>query len=375
MYEIGEAEVEAVRRVLLSRKLFRYQSGDGGECDRFERQFAAHLGVGHSLLVTSGTNALLAALLAHGIGEGDEVLVPAYTFVATAAAVRLAGARAVIVNIDDRLGIDVSEARTRITSRTRAIIPVHMDGLSADLEGVCNLAREHNLLVVEDCAQSIGGSFRGRPLGAWGQAAAFSLNQNKNIACGEGGIVATSDPTVYERLFALQDLSARFSPIKKSLFTESNALLGMSMRVSEITGAIMCEHLKRLGGILSGLRERKALFREVLAGHGGVRMVDGHCPEGDCASSVHLRLEDPVRAAMASKRLMQERIQAFMPTLRPAHVAWTWIDLVDPQNAVATRQGLLSSMDIITSILKYDIDLSLDLDETRIVAEKIRALL
>src|SRR4051812_33235045 len=136
MYQIDEREIKAVRRVFARRKLFRYQSGGPGECDRFEREFAARIGTKHSLLVTSGTNALIAALSACGVGPGDEVIIPAYTFVATATAVTSVGAIPVIANIDESLGISPAEIRRLVTDRTRAIIPVHMDGLSADLRAV-----------------------------------------------------------------------------------------------------------------------------------------------------------------------------------------------------------------------------------------------
>src|SRR3954468_3270177 len=132
MYQIDEKELNAIRKVFKKKKLFRYQVGPG-ECDRFETDFARTIGTKHALLVTSGTNALIAALSACGIGPGDEVIIPSYTFVATATAVTTVGAIPVIANIDETLGISPSEVESLITDRTRAVIPVHMDGLAADM--------------------------------------------------------------------------------------------------------------------------------------------------------------------------------------------------------------------------------------------------
>lgn len=370
MYECGEEEVEAARRVLLSKNLFRYQTSQQGECDLFEREFAAHLGVAHSVLLSSGTNALVAALRAYGIGPGDEVIVPAYTFVATPAAVRLVGATPVIANIDEALSLDIGDARKKITPRTRAIIPVHMDGLAADMDGVMSLAQELNLIVIEDCAQAIGGSHKGRRLGNIGHAGAFSLNVNKVISCGEGGIVTTSDRARYEAMFCMQDLSAVFSPIKKNLFQNIEPFLGSSMRVSELIGAIARIQLGRLDGILERLRERKRRLAEAIRSKHGMQIISGHCPEGDCGTSLHLKFSDPAAAAQAAKQLSSTGIVATPLTLRPAHVAWKWIDLIQPEATSAVKADLLPSMDIILSTLKYDINPGLSLDDTDRLAEK-----
>jgi 8-amino-3,8-dideoxy-alpha-D-manno-octulosonate transaminase len=371
MYECGEEEVEAARRVLLSKSLFRYQSGRQGECDLFEHEFAAHIGAGHSILLNSGTNALVAALRAYGIGADDEVIVPAYTFVATPAAVRLVGATPVIANIDASLGLDVHDARKKITSRTRAIIPVHMDGLAADMNGIMALAQEFGLVVIEDCAQAIGGSYKGRRLGSIGHAGAFSLNVNKIISCGEGGIVTTSDRTKYETMFGIHDLSAIYSPVKKDLLQNVEPFLGSSMRVSELLGAVARVQLGRLDEILAKLRERKQRLIHALQDAAEVRIVSGHCGDGDCGTSLHFKFSDPVAAAFGSKLLGKAGIVAAPPTLRPAHVAWKWIDLVHPKAEAAAAKGdLLPSMDIILSTLKYDIDPSLDLNETDRLAQK-----
>ncbi|MEK7355868.1 MAG: DegT/DnrJ/EryC1/StrS family aminotransferase, partial [Bdellovibrionota bacterium] len=343
--------------------------------DLFEREFAEKIGVRHAIILSSGTNALAIALIAKGIGPGDEVIVPAYTFVATAAAVKLAGAKPVVANVDERLSLSTVDAATKITSRTKAIIPVHMDGIVADLKGLRSLASKHGLFLLEDCAQALGGSFGKKRLGAIGDAGAFSLNENKNISCGEGGIVVTDDSVLFEKMFKLHDMASQYNPTKKKLYNGAVPTMGLSTRVSEVQGAIMRVQLKRLDKILSRLRERKEILVETLTGVKNVSLIRGYSVDGDCASSLHLRLSDPITAGQASKRLMENGIIAAFPTLRPAHVAWKWMDMIEPFEAKAVTASLLPSVQIMMSTIKYDVDYSLTLPQTRAVAKKFRGLL
>ncbi|HUP58417.1 MAG TPA: aminotransferase class I/II-fold pyridoxal phosphate-dependent enzyme [Bdellovibrionota bacterium] len=386
MYEIDEKELVAIRKVFEKKKLFRYQSAGPGECDLFEREFARKIGTKHSLLVTSGTNALIAALAAAGVGPGDEVIIPAYTFVATATAVTAVGAIPVIANIDETLGISPAEARRLITDRTRAIIPVHMDGLSADLKAITKLARKHELVVIEDVAQAIGGSFQGMRLGSWGDFGCFSLNENKNISCGEGGIISVSKRAFYERVWCMQDASAQFSPVRKTVFRDTEPFMGLSMRVSEITGAVMRVQLKRLDPILRGLRARKKIFIERLKGQSRARVVLGNCAPGDCASSLHLLFEDPESAAAFGRKIRAKGVLFAPATARPAHACWKWTNLLgenatypggrnpysmtDRKYSYHTAQ-YLDSIGILMRTLKMDIDLNQDPDVTAVWAERV----
>lgn len=390
MYQIDEKEISAIRRVFAKKKLFRYQTSGPGECDLFERDFAARIGTKHSLLVTSGTNALIAALSSCGVGPGDEVIIPAYTFVATATAVTSVGAIPVIANIDETLGISPDEIRSLITDRTRAIIPVHMDGLSADMKAILKIAREHKLYVIEDVAQAIGGSFRGRRLGSWGDFGCFSLNENKNISSGEGGILTMSNRVFYERAWCMQDASAQFSPIRKTVFRDTTPFMGLSMRVSEITGAIMRVQLGRLDVILKGLRARKKLFVDRLASQSRAQLVLGNCAEGDCASSVHLSFADPGEAAHFGRAIRAKGILFAPVTARPAHACWKWTNLLganaaypggrnpyeltDRKYTYHTSQYLMS-VGILMRTLKMDIDLSQNKDAVAKAADRLQRIL
>lgn len=358
MYFADEQEIEAVRRVFQRKKLFRYQLNGPGECEIFEREFAAAIGTPHALLVTSGTNALIAALSASGVGAGDEVIIPSYTFVATAAAVLNVGAKPVIADIDETLGVSPLDIERRLSSRTKAIIPVHMDGLASDMDLIDAIARRHGLRLIEDVAQAVGGSFRKRALGAIGDFGCFSLNENKNISAGEGGIVTTKTRDDFERCFCMQDASAQFNPANKGFFTCIEPFLGGSMRVSEITGAIMRVQLRRLENILGMLRERKAVFLAHLGESRDVKAVLGNCAEGDCGSSLHLLFSSAELAAKAGEELRTAGLLFAPVTLRPAHASWKWRL---PGYSAAQN---LPSLDILSRTLKYDIRPEDSIEET-----------
>jgi len=197
MYRVGEKEVQAVRRALTSGKIFRY--GLGGECSRFEKRFAKYLGVKHVHMTASGTNSLTAALVGLGIGPGDEVVVPACTFMATPVSVVAAGAIPIIVDIDDSITLDPKALEKSIGPRTKAVIPVHMWGLACNMRAIMRVARKHKLLVLEDACQGVGGAYKGRMLGSIGHAGAFSFNYYKNMTSGEGGAFVTNDDRVIRR--------------------------------------------------------------------------------------------------------------------------------------------------------------------------------
>ncbi len=171
----------------------------------FEQALAGYFGAAHAQVVSSGSAALLVALRALGVGPGDEVVTQAFTFVATVEAILEAGATPVIAEIDASLNLDVDRLEERLTPRTKAIVPVHMAGAPANMSSVIEIAARHDVLVLEDVAQSVGGSWDGRPLGTIGHAGTLSFDFAKNLTTGEGGAVLTNDVSVYERARALHD--------------------------------------------------------------------------------------------------------------------------------------------------------------------------
>ena len=225
----------AVARVLKSG---RYILGE--EVDGFEREWAGYIGVGHAIAVASGTDALEIALRACQIGPGDEVITTAHTAVATVAAIELAGARPVLVDIEPGTWLmDAAQVERNITARTRAIAVVHLYGQPADLHIISGIARRHKLRVIEDCAQAHGAIFRGRRAGAWGDLGCFSFYPTKNLgAIGDGGAVVTDDHELAERVRRLREYGWRSRYI--------SCTAGMNSRLDEIQAAILRAKLPTL---------------------------------------------------------------------------------------------------------------------------------
>jgi len=321
MYEIGEAEIRAVAKVIRSGKLMRDFGGQGGWCERFEAALAEKVGVKYALTTCSGTTALIGCLLGLGVGPGDEVIVPAYTFIATALAPLAVGAIPIIAEIDETLMIDPADVERKITRYTKAILPVHMIGRTCDMSAIMGVARRHKLFVVEDACQAVGGSYRGRRLCSIGHAGAYSFNYYKNISCGEGGAVLTSRRDVYERALIYHDgaltLYTSAQHPREALFA------GTKIRASEIMGAILHEQLKRLDRILARLRARAAAMREILAKSGRFALSPSNDPAGDCGSSVPLLFETPA-AALAFVKAHKKRIGMMRPYDTGKHCYWRW---------------------------------------------------
>lgn len=290
MYRAGQKEIDAIARVIRSGKLFRYH--DQSECRRFEERYARYLGVRHATMTSSGTTALTAALAGLGIGPGHEVLVPACTYMATAVAVLAVGAIPVIVDVDESMTMDPAAMENAIGRRTRAVIPVHMWGLPCDMAAIMRIARRRKLLVVEDACQGVGGGYHGRKLGSIGHAGAYSFNYFKNMTCGEGGAVVTSDPLAAERAACMIDCCAFYwKGRRRSVrpFTSNGS------RASEIEGAMMNIQLDRIDSITAALRRHKQRILKATADCGLVA-IPLHSPDDECGSHVMYRLPTPRQA-------------------------------------------------------------------------------
>jgi dTDP-4-amino-4,6-dideoxygalactose transaminase len=276
MYQFGAEEQQAVAAVLERGCLFRYMEG-ACEVDDFEAELAARMHVSHAVMTTSGTAALICGLGAVGVGPGDEVLIPSYGFVADVIAVLAVGAVPIVCDIDDSLMMNAADLEGRRTSRTRAVMPVHMNGFVADMAPIMAFAGKHGLAVVEDACQSIGATYRGREVGTIGDVGAFSFNQAKIITAGEGGALLTHDQGTFERAFILHDPSCNFEGRALSQLP----FRGFPFRVNEVSGAIMRAQLRRLDAILGQLRANSARVHEALAAARPLRHIpvndDGVC--------------------------------------------------------------------------------------------------
>jgi dTDP-4-amino-4,6-dideoxygalactose transaminase len=330
MYKFGQEELEAIARVLEAGWLFRY----GGEqvtlrqVEQFEAGFAERMQVPHAIAVTSGTAALICALAGLGIGPGDEVIVPGYTFIATAAAVVNAGAVPVIVEVDETLTMDAQDVRNKITPHTRAIIPVHMTGIPCDLGAILELAREHDLCVIEDACQAIGGSYKGQPLGSIGHAGAFSLNFYKIIGVGEGGAAITRDRTVFDRMRMHHDCGVSFWGENDGV--TSDLIPGINYRMSEVLGAFALVQLGRLDSFLAGMQPiKKSVYQAV---RGALLPAPQNDVDGDCGTTLHFQFDTTETAARFEALLEERGVGASRPINTGRHVYANWEFIMNKSN-------------------------------------------
>jgi len=283
MYAVGQEEIDALTRVIQTKALFRY--GVGHECDRFEERYARYLGIKHFALAASGSNALVAGMIGLGLGPGDEVLIPAHTYMATATSVLTCGAIPVIVDIDESLTIDPKSIEAAIHPRTRAIVPVHMWGTACDMAAIMDIARRHNLLVIEDACQGVGGGYEGKKFGTIGNAGGFSFNYFKNMTAGEGGGIAMNDDSVAERARCAIDPCHFYWHGRNEA---DKPFAGNGARPSELMGAMLNVQLDRIDGMIGAMRKERdrILGGTASLGNLGLKPAPLHSPGYDCATQV-----------------------------------------------------------------------------------------
>jgi dTDP-4-amino-4,6-dideoxygalactose transaminase len=271
-YLVGEEERREVEEVLTTGYVSRYGTADNPKFKRkvvtLEQEFAKIVGVKHCVAVNGGTGAIMAALVALGVGPGVKVLVPGYTFVASISAVISVGGQPILTEIDESLNMDPHDIEKKLTKDTKIIMPVHMLGNPCDMDSIMEIARKHKLLVLEDCCQALGASYQGKKLGSIGDIGAFSLNINKTITCGDGGLVTTNDKKLYERAFGFHDQG--HLPLRMGVEIGKRSLIGINLRLNEMTGAFALGQLKKLDQILHLLREKKKKFKDTIIA-GGIK--------------------------------------------------------------------------------------------------------
>ena len=323
-YEIGAEEIAAVTQVLESQKLFRFLDHENSWCTALEKKFAAYTGCDHALAVGGGTAALICGLTGIGVGDGDEVIVPGFTYIASAAAVLIVGGVPVIADIDESLTIDPADVERKITPRTKAIMPVHMRGIPADMDAVLDIARRHKLLVIEDCAQACGGSYKGKPLGSMGDVGCFSLQHYKIITAGEGGMVVTNNRDVFDRAAIRHDSAMCFWRPGES---NVRPFPGENFRLNEMEGALGCVQFDRMDNILGRCRAIKRRIAAGIDGLPGVRLHVAPCVEGDCGIALGFFCETGEKANAFAQALQAEGVPAFSvydKTIPDRHIYCYW---------------------------------------------------
>jgi 8-amino-3,8-dideoxy-alpha-D-manno-octulosonate transaminase len=304
-YWFGKEEMDAVMEVMKTGYLFRYGSEDDPKFLHivltFEKEFARYCGADFALATSSGTSSLIACALALGLKPGDEIIVPAYTFVASYSSVIFAGLVPVLTEIDESLTLDPDDIERKITPRTKAIMPVHMLGNPCNMDRIMAIAKKHNLLVLEDACQAAGASYKGKKIGTIGNIGAFSLNIFKTINSGDGGLVVTNDKSLYETAFGIHDQGHK--PMRFGVEVGARSVLGLNFRMNEITAAVSIAQLKKIDRIVDTLREKRNKFKKLISGAGDFRFRVLNDPEGDCSTVCTVIFKTKEQAAKVSKTL------------------------------------------------------------------------
>ncbi|HNY97379.1 MAG TPA: DegT/DnrJ/EryC1/StrS family aminotransferase [Smithellaceae bacterium] len=303
---IGQEEIKEVMDVLETGVLMRYgfdkERKGVFKVRRLEEEFAQYCGVKYALGVTSGSSALKVALTAMDVGPGDEVLVPAFTFLATYEAVLEVGAIPVMCDIDDTLNFDPGEIEKKKTRYTKAVIPVHMCGSAAKIDKIMRIARKNKLMVLEDNAQGCGASFKGKKLGGFGDMGIFSFDYYKTLTTGEGGMVITNNKKLYLRSEWYSDHGHDHNP-KVSRALEGRTILGFNYRMNELQGAVGLAQLRKLDYIVAEQKKNKAVIKEALARVPGVKFRTLPDPAGDSATFLAFNLPEEKEALKFQKLL------------------------------------------------------------------------
>lgn len=305
-------EEQALREVVESRSPFRYWGpGHPDKVQRFEEEFAKYMGTRFALGVTSGTAALDCAIAGLDIGPGDEVIVPAYTWWSDYTCVVHAGALPVFADIDRTFNLDPKDLERRITLRTKAVIAVHLLGGPCDLDPILEIARKHGIAVLEDCAQCVGGSYRGKKLGSLGDVGIYSFQINKMMTSGEGGALVTSDPTIYERAVRFHDMGAM-----RGLFVERTGaarlptFAGENFRMNEFTGAVLGAQLSKLDSMVAQMRSSAERVYEGIKDLPGIQLRRRPDPKGDIGYCVGWEMKDKAARDRCIEELRQRKVPA-----------------------------------------------------------------
>ena len=308
----GESEKSQVQDVLDSGVLMRY-GFDGIRNNHWkalelENALAKRMEVEHAQVVSSGTAALTVALVSAGIGAGDEVIMPTFTFVASFESILAIGAVPILVDVDETLTLDPSAVEHAITNKTKVVMPVHMCGSMADLRALKSICYKHNLLLLEDACQAIGGSFDGKPLGSYGDLGCFSFDYVKTITCGEGGAIITNNEKF--KINADHYSDHGHDHIGNNRGTETHPFLGYNFRISELNAAVGCAQIKRLDDFVTIQKNHYSKLRNSIDSLSNItfrRVPDGgienysflsfFLPTEDLAKKAHTALsEDGVDA-------------------------------------------------------------------------------
>ena len=311
-----DSELTELNGAYNSHSLFRfYGPAVPQKVANFERELAAFAGSKYALGVSSGTAALHCALTALGAGPGDEVILPAWTWHSCYTAILLTGALPVFAEVDDSLNIDPADVEARITANTKVIMAVHLFGAPADMGRIMKLAQARNLKVLEDAAQSFGGSYQGRRLGSIGHVGIYSFQIHKLITAGEGGAIVTDDPLLYERAIRFHDLGI-LRPVHRTILSEPQLSFfpGINYRMNEMTGAVMRAQLRKIETILAAQRRNAKFIRDRISNLPAIQLKRSHDPAGETGWTIDLLLPDRSTRDKFVKAMTAENVPMGAPS-------------------------------------------------------------
>ena len=328
---IGKEEAKEVMDILETGVFMRYGFDEERKgvfkVKEFEKAFAEYLGIGHALGVTSGSAALKVALTALDVGPGDEVLVPAFDFIATYEAVLEVGAIPIMTDIDDSLNLDPDDIEAKMTPATKCVIPVHMCGAAARIDKIIEVAKKHNLFVLEDNAQACGGSYQGKKLGTLGDMAILSFDYYKTMTTGEGGMVVTNSKTLYDRSDWYHDHGHDHNP-NVGRGDEGRSFLGFNFRMNEFQGAVGLAQLRKLDYIVTEQRANKAAIKDALSAVNGIGFRKLFDPDGDTATFLGFNLPDEGTAKRFQKLMSEKSVDTIYYRDNAWHYAPRWEHLI-----------------------------------------------
>lgn len=349
---IGAEELQQLKEVIEQKTFFRYA---GKKVKTFEEDCARFLNAKYALAVSSGTAAVLVALHSVGLRPGDEVIMPAFTFVATMEAVEQLGAIPVLVDIDDSLNIDPEKVLDAITTKTRAVIAVHMLGSPANLEYLGNICALHDLLLIEDSAQAFGATYNGQMVGTYGDAASYSFAFTKAITTGEGGLVATNNPSFYKRACHFHDHGHEHLPIYRG--NDNRSHRGFNFRMDELSGAVGIAQLKKIDFIINKQKVIKCAIKKGLDDLNPVYRFH-HDPVGETHDTLAFKFPTDEQAYHFAEALQKESL---FQKILPCALRWHLLD--NGKGAILKKH------------VAIPINLNMDYDQaTRIIRKAYKAI-
>lgn len=401
MWEFSGQNKETLKKIIFGDSgvkgphLFRYYNPKPSQVKAAEEAMAGLIGSKHCLAVNSCTSALVASLRALGIGAGDEVIIPGYTFFATASTVVVANAIPVIIDVDDSLNMDPAKIEPAITKRTKAISMVHMRGAPAQMDAIMDIAKAKGIPVIEDVAQSAGGTFAGKRLGSIGSLGCFSFDYYKIIASGEGGFITTDDEWLYTRAQSWHDTAACWRPDRFAEERRQGELFcGENYRMSELEGAVAQAQIAKLDTMLTQFRRAKQQIKSNIKRLPGLQFRRLTDEKGDTGICLIMFMPSAEVTRKALPALQAEGVPAggiYDSKVRDWHVFAYWDHVLDkktvasdglPWSAVPagelpkySREMCPRALDLLSRSIHIEIDLNYSKEDCAVIAAGINKVL